>query len=204
MAAGNHIDTILFDIGGVLVEMGDSPVPLGLLPDDSDYGLADWHASEAALAFEKGLASPQVFAETLRAETRCSGSIEDIIAHFTAWPRGPFPGVTELLAQLRARHRLALLTNTNALHWARCVEEFKLPRLFDHVFASHQLALIKPEPEIFAHVVHTLAVAPEQILFLDDSAANVDAARAQGIRSERVQGFDQVVQTLVAHGIIEA
>ena len=196
------IDVILFDLGGVLVELGASPVPEQALPDDKRFTLAEWVATETWTAFEKGRITPQVFAQTVKDELGISCSTEQLIEHFTQWPVGLFPGVHDLLQQLGQDFRLAVLTNTNELHWPRFIDEFHLPDYIEHIFASHQLAMTKPEPGIYQHVITELGMDPERILFLDDNSGNVAAARLLGIEGHCVQGFGQLKKFLLAQGII--
>ncbi len=197
------IELILFDLGGVLLELGPSPVPKHLLPEGGGFSLAEWFRSDAAIAFEKGLIDSEAFAGALIAELGLEGETAEILDHFSAWPRGLFPGATELLQQLRHNYRLAILTNTNALHWSRFVDELGLTDLVEQVFASHQLALVKPDPAIFQHVAATLALEPGQILFIDDNPSNVAAANELGFIARQVRGFDEMLQTLSQCGILD-
>lgn len=200
----DSIDVILFDLGGVLVELGPSPLPAGAIADDRAFDLRDWFKSEAAIAFEKGTNSAEVFAAALISELDLSCSRQALIDHFAGWPRGLFPGAHELLEQLCKSYQLAILTNTNELHYARFHDEFRLTEYTQHIFASHQLAMAKPEPEIYRHVISTLQIEPERILFLDDNHDNIAAAREQRIEAHHIEGFDQLEQFLSTQGIIDA
>lgn len=197
-------DIILFDLGGVLIELGPSPVPADALRANSRLALGDWFNSAGSIAFEKGQVSPDVFADTLRQELGIDCDRKRLLEHFTRWPIGFFDGARELLQTLRQDYRLAVLTNTNTLHWPRFINEFDLADHVDHIFASHLLAMCKPETAIFRHVAATLGHAPQQILFFDDNAANVEAARAQGFQAQQVQGIQQLTRALQARGAIAA
>jgi HAD superfamily hydrolase (TIGR01509 family) len=197
------IKVILFDLGGVLVELGASPLPADALPDENAFTLADWFKSDAAIAFEKGASTATSFAQTLIADLNLNCSEERLIEHFTYWPTGLFPGAQELLKHLQQNYRLAILTNTNELHWPRFSAEFGLLEYVEHIFASHQLAMVKPEPGIYQHVLTTLDVDPDRVLFLDDNSGNVKAARELGISAHLVNGFDQLKHFLIAQGIID-
>ncbi len=61
----------------------------------------------------------------------------------------------------------------------------KLPWLsaFDHCTWSHALRMAKPEPEIYTRTAEALRTAPEHILFIDDRADNIAAARAVGMQA---------------------
>lgn len=197
------IEVILFDLGGVLVELGASPVPADALPDGNAFSLTDWFRSEAAIAFEKGTNTAANFAQALIADLGLNCSEERLIEHFTYWPTGLFPGALELLKHLQQDYRLAILTNTNELHWPRFSAEFELLEHVEHIFASHQLAMAKPEPGIYQHVLTTLDVEPDQVLFLDDNSENVKGALELGITAHLVNGFDQLKHILKAQGIID-
>ena len=197
-----EIDVILFDLGGVLLELGPSPVPEYALSDGQQFDLGDWFRSDTAIAFETGRIGADQFARNLIDGIGLDCSEQEFIDFFTAWPRALFPGVPELLDNLRARYRLALLTNTNELHWPRFIDEFDLLQRFDAVFASHLLGLAKPGREIFLRVSENLGAAPESILFVDDHRDNVNAAAALGYRARLVNGFDELELTLRTNAVL--
>lgn len=194
-------DVILFDLGGVLIELGASPLPAYALPDDNGFNLANWFRSNSSIAFEKGLSSPAEFAASFKDELGLNCSTEQLLDHFRDWPVGLFEGVGELLSQLRPDYRLAVLTNTNELHWPRFIDEFGLAGHVDHIFASHQLQMAKPAAEIFHHVIDNLSTPANRILFFDDNPSNVEAAGESGMQAFLVQGFEQLQQQLRAQGI---
>lgn len=196
------IEVILFDLGGVLVELGASPVPVDALTGGNTFSLADWFKSDAAIAFEKGTCTAADFAQALIADLGLNCSEKRLIEHFTDWPTGLFPGAQKLLKHLRQNYRLAILTNTNELHWPRFIAEFELLEHVEYIFASHQLAMVKPEAGIYQHVLTTLGVEPGQVLFLDDNPDNVKGARKLGIAAHLVNDFDQLKHFLKAQGII--
>ena len=196
------IEVILFDLGGVLVELGESPIPSDWLPENNIFTLSDWFSSETAILFEKGSITAQVFAEKIKKDLTIEASPKIIIEHFTQWPIGLFPGAEELLQNLNLGYRLAVLSNTNELHWPRIIEEFKIPSYFEKIFASHLLNKAKPELSIFQHAINELKVEPASILFLDDNLKNVEASRKLGIQSLQVTGIQQIQKGLVKMGLI--
>ncbi len=196
-------DVILFDLGGVLVEIGEYPLPSHWFPVNKRLEKSAWSTSEAAIAFEKGLLSPQQFGESLQAEFGINAGVQEILVEFTKWPVGFYAGAPELLMSLRETHTVAVLSNSNALHWPRVINEFRLPDYCDHVFASHELGLAKPDVAIFEAVLNALGVTSQRVLFFDDNAVNVAAAAGMGIRSLCVEGIDQVSKTLRDHMIID-
>jgi putative hydrolase of the HAD superfamily len=197
------VDVVLFDLGGVLVELGEGPIPAKWLPNNDRFNLTDWSSSETAISFEKGLICAQTFAETFKSDLNIEASPENILRHFTAWPIGLFPGARELLENLKNKYRLAVLSNTNELHWPRIINEFNIEGYFEKIFASHQMKMAKPDLEIFQAVIGKLEVEPGKILFLDDNLRNVEASKQLGINGHHVTGIKQSRAMLASMGIID-
>ena len=72
-----------------------------------------------------------------------------------------------------------------------------LPR-FDVLVWSYQLRMVKPDPAIYRHVLKELGTQPEETLFLDDRAVNVEAAQALGMQAILFSTVDQLRRDLVA------
>ena len=72
-----------------------------------------------------------------------------------------------------------------------------LPR-FDVLVWSYQLRMGKPDPAIYRHVLKELGTQPEETLFLDDRAVNVEAAQALGMQAILFSTVDQLRRDLVA------
>jgi putative hydrolase of the HAD superfamily len=71
---------------------------------------------------------------------------------------------------------------------------------FDHQIFSAEVRSIKPEPAIYHRCIEALGVQPSQALFIDDRDANLEQARAVGIRSIRFQSVEQLRRDLQALG----
>ena len=97
---------------------------------------------------------------------------------------------------LRPHYRLACLSNTNALDVKRFRDELLLHERFDHCFFSNEIALRKPDPACYHHVVEHLGVLPGEIVFFDDSLECVSGARDVGIRAYQCDGIQPLRATL--------
>src|SRR6478735_2527573 len=197
------IDTILFDLGGVLIELAGVEQMLAWSP-----GLGDthelwrrWLHSPAVRRFETGGATEEEFAAAIVGEFDLPVSADEFIAAFTHWPRALFPGATALLTELKPRFRLASVSNTNTLHWRRFRDEWALDGHFHHNFPSHRVGRLKPDADYFQHVLDELGAAPHTVLFVDDNAINVDAAAHAGLTARRVAGPQGVREALAALGL---
>lgn len=198
------IDVIVFDLGGVLVELQGLDVLLGA-PQDTPHTEAFWHdwlLSPAVREFEAGRMTAETFAAALVSELDLPLTPEQFLANFLRWPRGFFAGAIALLQTLSVRHPLAVLSNTNALHWARFAAEPGFLPALSHSFLSFESGLLKPDAECFAHLTDTLGVAAPRILFLDDNRLNVEAARRFGLQAEQALGVSGARQVLSTRGLL--
>jgi putative hydrolase of the HAD superfamily len=93
------------------------------------------------------------------------------------------PPALEAVGRARERGlRLALLSN--APHEvADAVDAAEFAEMFEARIFSCRIGAVKPEPEIYAGALERLGAAASDVVFVDDRPANVDAARALGIRA---------------------
>ena len=66
---------------------------------------------------------------------------------------------------------------------------------------SWQVQQVKPEPAIFETLLERFSLKPEECVFLDDTRANVEAARALGIRGIVFESYGQAREELKRLGV---
>lgn len=183
---------MLFDLGGVLVELAGVGKMLEWAPDlgSTDELWRRWLHSEAVRRFETGRIRRDEFAAALVAEFALPVSHGEFIDAFTWWPRSVFPGALELLDRMRERYTIASVSNTNEIHWDRFANAWRLADAFHHNFPSHLVGKLKPDAEYFEHVLSELRMPARRVLFIDDNAINVDAAARLGLLTRRVAGIE--------------
>ena len=102
------------------------------------------------------------------------------VADFRSW-LSVNRAVIEVLADLRAgATRLALLSNAGP-DYGSYFRRGPLGDFFEACYVSGELGLIKPQPEIFLHVLADLSITPATAIFIDNRESNVDGAEALGI-----------------------
>lgn len=183
---------IVFDLGGVLVELDRSPIPEKFFPPNRIMTVAEWSALPVAHRFERGEVGATEFAETIIADFDLRISVPDFIRHFSKWPKRAYPGAGELLHALARKYDLAILSNCNEIHWPIMERDFGIFDYFKHTFSSHLVGITKPSEAIYHHVVAQLRCEPGDILYFDDSEKNVEAATRLGIKGIQVLGLDAV------------
>jgi putative hydrolase of the HAD superfamily len=198
-----RIDAILFDLGGVLIELAGVERMLAWSPSlgTPEELWRRWLASPAVRSYETGRSDRDAFADAIIVEFGLPVAREDFLAEFAWWPRTLHPGAGALLARLAPRYTLASLSNTNELHWERFEREWALAGMFHRNFPSYAVGKLKPDAEYFEHVLDALDVKPGHALFVDDNRINVEAARAVGLHARQVKRFDDLGPTLAEAGV---
>lgn len=176
------IRAVVFDIGSVLEVIDDGmfpgawPARLGLEVDEFSQRL-------------DGLAGDPVLGEVTEAEMRThwQRSLElsdvqadELVDDFWRWYVGV---LDEPLFDWFTGQRPARLTGilSNSAPGARQREAcWRFGAVTDDIVYSHEVGLKKPDPAIYELAQRRLGVEPHEVVFLDDVAANVDAAREAG------------------------
>ena len=197
-------DVVVFDLGGVLAEFGGVERMRTLAGlDDDDELWRRWLTCEWVRRFERGTCTPEDFAAGVVADWGLSLTGEAFLTEFREWLVGPLPGAEDLVSRTRAAGvPVAVLSNTNKVHWEAGASQGPLVSMFDRAFLSFEVGMVKPDREIFERVVDHFDVEPAQVLFLDDNRINVDAARAAGLQAERVVGVSEARAALTAAGVL--
>jgi len=117
------------------------------------------------------------------------GEASDAIARlYTCYDRvfhemGPFPGVKELLVDLRGRgYKTALFTGRGRPSTQVLLEAMEMDVLFDDTVTGEEAARPKPAPDGVRMILDHLSIPPERAALVGDSPLDVAAARAAGVR----------------------
>lgn len=186
---------VVFDLGAVVVAWEPARLLQAHFPERAPTAEAAQALARAFfhhedwLAFDCGIRSvDEVVARSANRLGLSETAVHDMIA-----PLGerldPIPESIELLGQLRARRdsgedvRLFYLSNM-PVPYARALERrLSFFQWFDGGVFSGDVKLVKPNSEIYELLAWRHGFNPAQTLFIDDTAANVEAARALGWRA---------------------
>jgi putative hydrolase of the HAD superfamily len=197
------IDVVLFDLGGVLVELGGmSDIAAFANERDEDEIWRRWLSCPWVRRFERGGCDAEAFGRGMVESWSMPVTPEIFLEAFASWPKGLLPGAKDLVNTVAEQTRVACLSNTNSIHTERQGAEFGIYELFDGLFLSHEMGLVKPDREAFDFVVQRLGCPRERILFLDDNQINVEGARAAGLQSERTVGVPEAQGLLASAGLL--
>jgi len=194
-------EVVLFDLGGVLVELAPLDELLGREMTPEDFW-SRWLASASVRAFEKGETEVQDFAAALVDDLVLDISRDQVVERFAAFPRGLMPGAAALVEAVSGQATTGVLSNTNQLHWSQQPDSEIIQEMFDHQFLSFELGMVKPDRELFDHVVGVLDMAPSKVIFVDDNEPNVQAARSAGIDAYLAKGPVAASKVLQNNGFL--
>ena len=200
----DQIQVVLFDLGGVLVELRGVPTMLAWLGHrvSLEELWALWLASPAVRRFETGRSTPAEFSAQIIRELSLPVSKEEFMANFQSWLVGLLPGALDVVRSVPSRFTRATLSNNSELHWRRLMTEFDIEKAFHHHFASHLTGKIKPDRDAYQNVLETLGCKAESVFFLHDSTLNVEAASQVGMHAVQVRGPEEARRALVNAGIL--
>lgn len=198
----DRIAGILFDIGGVLVALDGTRSLAALLGLEPHHGTIHdlWMRSPSVVAHETGKMGAAEFAAGVVADLELPVTGDDFLREFCCWPKGLLPGALELLDDIPRSYKVAALSNTSAVHWSS-IMAMGLAGRFEQTYLSHEIGHMKPASEAYAIALEGMGMRPSEVLFLDDGARNVDAARRHGMHAHQVKGPEEARAALAEYGV---
>jgi 2-haloacid dehalogenase len=199
------IDTIVFDLGNVLIDWNPRHLYRKLF--DGDEARMEWFLREVchsewnerqdagrtwAAAIEEAIARHPDEAAFIRAyrerwEEMLGGAIDETVA---------------LLDALRGVDvRLLALTNWSHETFPIALERYDFLSWFEGILVSGAEGLIKPDPAIFRLLITRFALDPARTLFIDDNPRNVEGARQVGLQAVPFTSAQQLRADLAASGV---
>ncbi len=178
-----ELKAVVFDVGNILIRWDPDAVLRTYFSNDKDYAAflestrLHWVNLEldAGRPFADGIGElvaqfPQYEAPLRAFDVRWSecvaGSIEDNVA--------------TLRALKDAGHAVHAITNFAREKFDIARARFDFLNLFDHALVSADIGLIKPDYRIYHRFVRDVGIRPDELIFVDDSAVNIAAARSVG------------------------
>ena len=211
MSSNQVIDTIIFDLGNVLLDIDYSETvqafrSLGL--SNPEQAFTNEIQSTVFQQYEKGLISNEDFLNELRVYMPEAERGEIV----NAWNAllGEFPiHRYHFLKSLQGKYKCYILSNTNALHqeaFERTIDQTagwnQFASLFEFIGYSHQMHERKPDEAIFQKLIAENGIRAENACFVDDTLMHVEAARRLGITSFHLLDGEEVEDVLKREGVV--
>lgn len=193
----NNITHIAFDMGGVVLHIDhDQAVSRfeGIGAAEAREYLNPYHQQGLFGQLEGGQISTETFVTELSRLIGKPLTHEQCLYAWLGYLKELPQRNLDTIRRLRTKgYRVSLLSNTNPFffEWAES-EAFDghghpIRDYFDSLYVSFQCKLLKPSREIYEHVLRSEGIRSEQLLFIDDSERNTEAAAALGIQTLHVE-----------------
>ena len=199
-------EAVVFDLGGVLIDWDPRRLYRKLLADEAavEEFLAtittpEWNAEQ-----DRGRPFAEAVAELVERHPAHAASIAAYHERWTEMLGGEIPGTVAVLAELRdAGVPLYALSNWSAETFRLTRGRFPFLAWFDGLVVSGEEGVTKPDRRIFELLLERFGLVPAGTVFVDDSPANVAAARAVGMDAVRFHHADGLRRALAARGLLD-
>ncbi|GAB2703062.1 HAD-IA family hydrolase [Mucilaginibacter koreensis] len=200
------IDTLIFDLGGVLIDWNPEYLYRKLFTDEA--AMKDFLATVCTPDWNEeqdGGRSLQEGTELLVKQFPQQEA--NIRAFYGRWEEmlgGAIEGTVELFKQLKqsGHYKIYALTNWSAETFTIALQRYEFLNWFDGIVVSGTEKMRKPDAVFYRLLLERYQVNPHQALFIDDNYRNILAAQRLGIQTVHFTGADELQQQLYAHQLL--
>ncbi len=188
-----HINTVIFDLGGVLFDIDYrlTQEAFQKLGSTADFQTVYSQQKQAGIfdEMEKGNISPAQFRAGLREWLPSAVTDEQINSAWNAILVGFRAREIALLSRLKERYDIFLLSNTNEIHLGQVLEMIKMhppgdmDKIFTKAYYSCRMGLRKPDRSIYEVVIQENKLNPSTTIFIDDLLPNLEGAQLAGLQT---------------------
>ena len=196
----------VFDFGGVLFNWDPRHLFRKLFSGDEDgmelflaeIGFDDWNT-----AMDRGQPFPEAVQEQCARFPQYAEWIRAFDIRWEETIRGPISGMEDLLSRLR-RSAIPIygLSNTSMEKFQVLRKKYPFLSRFAGILISGEVGITKPDPRIFDLFLKRTGLQAGELLFIDDSEANVAAARSLGWDAVPFASAQELERELIGRKIL--
>ena len=180
----SQVKTVLFDLGNVLVDIDLCAfwADLGLsFPEET----APFNEGFASLTrkYETGHMGTADYLRGLKIVFDKKFTLGQLQGAFSRILRKPIAGMSDIVFRVARTHRTALVSNTNEIHYQLGLERLSALGFLQKHYLSYQLHVMKPAAGFYEAIIQDQGILPSELLFIDDLAENVQAAKVAGMQT---------------------
>lgn len=203
----NNIKNIIFDLGGVVIDI-DFELTFKALAELSPYSLNETKKIMGELniwdIYERGELSDDEFIKTLKKELKITAYNDKVIAAWNALLLQIPKERIDLIRTLNNKHQTYVLSNTSLYHIIGLNQILKessgdlsLHSVMNNtIYFSYEINRRKPDLDIYEFVIKDANITPSETVFLDDNLDNVLAAREAGLNAIHVEVPETIMHYL--------
>lgn len=199
------IKTIIWDLGGVLIDWNPDYVFKHIYPDPAErkwfFDNICTHAWN--LEQDRGRSLQEATEEKVAEWPDYEMPIRAFYGRWEEMLGGPIHDSVGILRSLKSKNGLRLLALTNWSHetFPVALERYDFLQWFEGIVVSGQEGVIKPEREIYELLLRRYAVDPETAVFIDDNKGNVEASENLGMRGVHFRSSEELKERLGGMGV---
>lgn len=192
----DDVDAVLFDLGGVVFEIHFErafSVWAGCSGEPQDALASRFSFDRSYERHERGEIDAHQYFAVLRSTLGTDLTDAELAEGSNSIYGDEYDEMDDLLRRLAEAVPVYAFTNSNPTHqevWERKYRS-TLSR-FRSVFVSSEMGVRKPEPRSYRAVAEKMGIAPERVLFFDDTPENVKGAAAVGMPAVHVRSVEDV------------
>jgi 2-haloacid dehalogenase len=198
-------DTVIFDIGGVLIDWNPRYLYRQLFDDEAgmerfltEVCSPEWNEQQDA-----GRPWNEAIALLLAQFPRQASLIRAYRERWDEMLGGALHDTVAVLDALRQRGvRVFALTNWSHDTFAIARQRYAFLQWFEDMVVSGTEGLIKPDPAIFRRLLQRGGIDPARAVYIDDTARHVDAAKSLGMRALLFRDAASLRRELAALGLL--
>ncbi|HTR28286.1 MAG TPA: HAD family phosphatase [Puia sp.] len=201
-----NIDTLVFDLGGVLIDWNPTYLYRKIIPDkkEREWFLAnittpDWNEEQDA-----GRSLQEATELLVRRHPDHEAAIRAYYDRWTEMLGGPIHETVEIFRELKTRAQLKLyaLTNWSAETFPVALDMYEFLHWFDGRLVSGEEKTRKPFPEIYRLLIERFGIVPTRAIYVDDNERNVRPARELGFIGIHFRTPELFREELVGLGVL--
>ncbi len=202
-----NIETVIFDIGGVLIDWNPRYLYKKLLKDETEiefflnnFCTAEWNAQQdAGRSFRDGVAMLQ------KQYPQYAGLIEAYDRRWEEMLGEADWEAMKILGEIKQNGvPVYALTNWSAEKFPLAKKRYDFLNWFDGILVSGEVGLKKPDLKIFRLILENYQIEAGKAIYLDDVMANIKAADEVGFRTIHFQNAAQLREALRVWGILSS
>ena len=200
----NSYDTIIFDLGGVLIDWNPRYVYRTIFKTEEEIdwffenvATHDWNENQDA-----GYPIAQATEDLVAQHPEWEHQIRAYYGRWTEMLGGPIQETVEIFKKLKQTMRTYALTNWSAETFPVALKRYEFLHWFDGRVVSGEEKTRKPFHDFYKILLERFNVDPIKTVFIDDNLRNIKAAEELGIKGIHFNSPGQLNQELIKLGLI--
>ena len=199
------IDTIIFDLGGVLVDW--NPEYVFLKEFDGDRKKMKWFFDNICTSSwneeqDGGKLMRIATQERIKLFPKHEKLIRMFYGRWEEMLKNEIPGTVEILNKLKKNnYKLIALTNWSAETFPVAIRKFEFLKSFEAIVVSGEIKMLKPFKEIYNYTINKYKLNPNKCVFIDDRLSNVVGAIECGIHGIQFEFPEKLIVNLKNIGV---